>query len=124
MADPIYPGSTVNPFDLLMKFWAPLTGGAGVGASSGATGGGGVPPSFSLPMMNPVEIDKRIGELRSFDTRLALNLEMLRASIQVLESQKTTIAAFQSMQGNVEAALEQAAKASSKPRAPRRKKAP
>jgi hypothetical protein len=89
-----------DPFEFLRKLWAPL------GLPMGAPGA--MPPTFPfsgvpgmmIPTLDVAEIDKRIQDLKSVETWLSLNLEMLRTSIQGLEAQKSTIAAFQSMQAN------------------------
>ena len=108
MSESTPPGNASNPFDLLMRFWAPLgvnpLGVNPLGAQSPSAAAAPF-PGFAFPTMNPAEIEKRISELRSVETWLALNLEMLRATIQTLEAQKTTLTAFQSMQGNMEAAV-------------------
>ena len=50
------------------------------------------------PLLDPNEIEKRIADLKSVETWLNMNLNVLRMTIQGLEMQKATLAAFQSMQ--------------------------
>jgi hypothetical protein len=71
-----------DPFELLKKMWAPL----------------GLPmPGMVAPLLDANEIDKRIADLKSVENWLGMNLSMLRMTIQGLEMQKSTLAAFQSM---------------------------
>lgn len=78
------PSPLPDPFEFVKKLWAPL----------GVPGFG---PSMAIPTTNIAELDKRIGDLRSVEGWLSLNLEMVRTTIQGLEAQKATIAAFHSM---------------------------
>ena len=76
----------------------------------GAGGGGAMPsgfmgmpgasfmPPMAFPSTDPAEIEKRIADLRSVEGWLALNLEIVRTTIQGFEAQKATIAAFHAMQ--------------------------
>ena len=72
-----------DPFEFLKKLWSPT----------------GLPLAGMMPpLLNPGEIDKRIGDLKSVEAWLGMNLNMLRMTIQGLEMQKATLNAFQSMQ--------------------------
>ena len=120
-----------DPFEFMKKLWAP----AGVQVP-------GFNAGMVFPTTNVAEIEKRISDLRSVEGWLSLNLEMVKTTIQGLEAQKATLAAFQSMHAQAaatfnaaqEAAQEAAAQfapsqpasegAAAKPRRPRRKKAP
>ena len=68
-----------DPFDLLKKMWAPM----------------GLPLA---PLLDQNDIEKRIADLKSVETWLSMNMNVLRMTIQGLEMQKATLAAFQSMQ--------------------------
>lgn len=69
-----------DPFEMFRRLWGPL----------------GVPvPGMAMPTLDPQEIDKRIGELKSVEMWLAMNLNMLRMSIQGLEMQKAGLTAMQ-----------------------------
>ena len=69
-----------DPFEMFRRLWGPL----------------GVPvPGLTMPTLDPKEIEKRITELKSVETWLAMNLNMLRAAIQGLEMQKTGLSAMQ-----------------------------
>lgn len=72
-----------DPFEFLKKLWAPM----------------GLPmPGVVPPLLDPKEIDKRIADLKSVENWLGMNLNVLRMTIQGLEMQRATLAAFQAMQ--------------------------
>jgi hypothetical protein len=72
-----------DPFEFLKKLWSPM----------------GVPmPGIVAPLLDPKEVDKRIADLKSVENWLNMNLNVLRMTIQGLEMQRATLAAFQSMQ--------------------------
>jgi len=73
-----------DPFELLKKMWAPM----------------GLPLA---PLLDVNDIEKRIADLKSVETWLSMNMNVLRMTIQGLEMQKATLAAFQSMQPGAEA---------------------
>jgi len=55
----------------------------------------GVPlPGMAMPTLDPDEIEKRIAELRSVEAWLAMNLNMVKFSIQGLEVQKAALLAM------------------------------
>jgi hypothetical protein len=78
-----------DPFELLKRMWAPM----------------GLPlPGAMAPLLDPAEIGKRIADLKSVENWLAMNLNVLRMTIQGLEMQRATLAAFQAMQNPAAAA--------------------
>src|SRR5262245_18255405 len=68
-----------DPFELLRKMWAPM----------------GLPLA---PLLDPNDIEKRISDLKSVETWLSMNMNVLRMTIQGLEMQKATLTAFQALQ--------------------------
>jgi hypothetical protein len=69
-----------DPFEFLKRMWAPM----------------GLPMAGAMaPLIDPNEIEKRIADLRSVENWLAMNLNVLRMTIQGLEMQRATLAAFQ-----------------------------
>ncbi|SPE31779.1 conserved hypothetical protein [Burkholderiales bacterium] len=80
--------------------WFNQLWGAGADASSGARGAGGAIPSMMLPTLDVKELDKRIADLRSVEHWLNLNLSLLRTTIQGLEMQRSTLAAWQTFGAN------------------------
>jgi hypothetical protein len=76
MADPNAPQ---DPFEMYRRLWGPL----------------GVPvPGMAMPTLDAKEIEKRIAELKSIETWLAMNLQVLRFAIQGLEMQKASLEAI------------------------------
>jgi hypothetical protein len=77
-----------DPFELLKKMWGPM----------------GLPLGTLAPLLDPSDIEKRIADLKSVETWLSMNMNVLRMTIQGLEMQKATLAAFQQgMQPKAEA---------------------
>lgn len=80
---------TPDPFEFLKALWAPM----------------GLPmPGLVTPTLDAADIEKRIAELKSVESWLNLNLNVLRMTIQGLEMQKSTLDAVKGMQGNMAAA--------------------
>jgi len=68
-----------DPFELFRRLWGPL----------------GVPlPGMAMPTLDPNEVEKRIADLRSVENWLAMNLNMVKLSIQGLEMQKAALLAM------------------------------
>ena len=77
-----------DPFEIFRRLWGPL----------------GVPvPGMAMPTMDPKEVEKRVADLKSVETWLSMNLNMVRFAIQGLEVQRAALAAMKS--GTSEAAL-------------------
>lgn len=73
-----------DPFEVFRRLWGPL----------------GVPvPGMAMPTLDPVEVEKRISDLRSVETWLAMNLNMVKLAIQGLEAQKMALTSMQSNAG-------------------------
>ena len=84
------PNSPQDPFEMFRRLWGPL----------------GVPvPGMTMPTLDPKELEKRIGELKSVEAWLAMNLNMLRAAIQGLEMQKAGLQQMQGMQQAMQQAM-------------------
>jgi hypothetical protein len=68
-----------DPFEMFRRLWGPL----------------GLPlPGMAMPTLDPKEVEKRIADLRSVEAWLAMNLNMVRFSIQGLELQKSALNAM------------------------------
>ena len=73
------PENHQDPFEMFRRLWGPL----------------GLPvPGMAMPTLDPQEVEKRITDLRSVETWLAMNLNMVRTAIQGLELQRTTLQAM------------------------------
>lgn len=72
-------GSINDPFEMFRRLWAPL----------------GLPvPGMAMPTLDPAEVEKRIADLKSVETWLGMNLNMVRMAIQGLEVQKMALNAM------------------------------
>lgn len=72
-----------DPFEFLKMLWGPM----------------GLPlPGMVTPTLDVSEIDKRIAELKSVETWLSMNLNLLKMTIQGMEMQRATLSAMQGMQ--------------------------
>jgi len=68
-----------DPFEIFRRLWGPL----------------GVPvPGMAMPTLDPKEVDKRVAELRSVESWLQVNLNMVRFAIQGLEMQGSALRAM------------------------------
>jgi hypothetical protein len=74
------------------QFWS-----AGLDSTGAARSAAGAVPSMFLPTLDIKELDKRIADLRGVEQWLTLNQNMLRTTIQSLEVQRQTLAAWQSI---------------------------
>jgi len=73
-----------DPFEMFRRLWAPL----------------GLPvPGMAMPTLDPAEVEKRIADLRSVETWLGMNLNMVKMAIQGLEVQKMALNAMKSNAG-------------------------
>lgn len=68
-----------DPFEAFRRLWGPL----------------GVPvPGMTVPTLDPKEVEKRIAELRSIESWLQVNLNMVRFAVQGLELQRAALVAM------------------------------
>ena len=78
MSDPL-----PDPFEFMKQLWNPM----------------GLPmPGMVAPTLDVEVVEKKIADLKSVESWLTLNLNMLRLSIQGLEMQRNTLAAMKAMQ--------------------------
>ena len=63
----------------------------------GMSGGGLNIPGMVMPTLSVEEINKKISDLKAVESWLALNMSMLRGTIQALEVQAATISTLKSM---------------------------
>lgn len=86
------PDAVAGNFQEAMRWFNQMWGS---GADSAARASGPIPSMF-MPTLDVKELDKRITDLRSVEHWLQLNLGLLQTTIQGLEMQRTTLAAWQS----------------------------
>lgn len=73
-----------DPFEMFRRLWAPL----------------GLPvPGMAMPTLDPAEVEKRIADLKSVETWLGMNLNMVKMAIQGLEVQKMALTAMKANAG-------------------------
>ena len=84
MADKSGSSSGQDPFEMFRRLWAPL----------------GVPmPGMAMPTLDPAEVEKRISDLKSVETWLGMNVNMVKMAIQGLEVQKMALNAMKANAG-------------------------
>ncbi len=69
----------------------------------GATAQTGAMPAWSMPTLDPQELDKRIQDLRTVQFWLEQNARMIAMTIQGLEVQKMTLSTLQGMNVSMDA---------------------
>lgn len=75
-------GSSQDPLEMLRQMWSAA----------------GVPlPGMIAPTLDVDDLDKRIKDLKTVENWLAMNLNMLQATIQGLEVQRSTLNALKAM---------------------------
>jgi hypothetical protein len=98
-------------FNQSLEMMKTMWGNMGANADGNPLGGLGMPGTgssnpFGMPTMDVEELDKRIKELKSVESWLTLNLNVLKTTIQGLEVQRATLGALHafadSMQANTE----------------------
>src|SRR4051812_45526623 len=92
MSDTQIPG--MGPMGDTLKFMREMWGGIKM-------------PGVSMPSLSLPDIDKQISDLKAVEGWLALNMHMLKATIQTLEVQRATLSALQAMGQNMGATMEQ-----------------
>jgi hypothetical protein len=88
------PDAVAGNFQEAVRWFNQMWGGAG-DAGAGARASGPIPAAL-LPTLDIKELDKRIADLRSVEHWLQLNQGLLHTTIQGLEMQRNTLAAWQS----------------------------
>lgn len=86
-----------NPFDILNTPWGKLPLGSAI------------PGIGNFDFTDLKEMDKRISELKAVEQWLALNLNLLKSTIQGLEIQRGTLAAIQSFTESMSAGHQETA---------------
>lgn len=90
------PEALAGNFQDAVRWFNQLWSGAAEPAAAGR-GAGGALPSMLMPTLDVKELEKRIADLRSVENWLNLNLNLLRTTIQGLEMQRSTLAAWQAL---------------------------
>jgi len=108
-APPAFPFSPQDAMEFMQKMWNPLgvpmpgfgMPGAPASPAMAPPMAGGMPfpnPAMMFAALDPVEVERKIGELRVVENWLAMSLAMMQMSIKTLELQK---ASLEAMRGTV-----------------------
>lgn len=106
--DPSGSSASSNPFAGLgsgldfFQDWLKAAGSA-LPNLQGATTQAGAMPAWSMPTLDPQELDKRIQDLRTVQFWLEQNARMIAMTIQGLEVQKMTLSTLQGMNVSMDA---------------------
>ncbi|HYA65400.1 MAG TPA: PhaM family polyhydroxyalkanoate granule multifunctional regulatory protein [Burkholderiaceae bacterium] len=111
------PDALAGNFQDAVRWFNQLWGGSMESGAAGRSGAGPL-PSMMMPTLDVKELEKRIGDLRSVEHWLNLNLSLLRTTIQGLEMQRSTLAAWQALGTSGAAAPPSSAAASNQSAAP------
>lgn len=85
-----------NPFAVPMPgFGLPGAGGPGAGPAAGTAFPN---PATMFATLDPVEIERKIGELKVIENWLQMSLNLMQMSIKTMELQKATLEALRSSQ--------------------------
>ena len=105
---PKFPFSPQDAIEFMQRMWNPLgiampgfAAPAGAASPPGATQPG-VPfpsPAALFAALDPVEIDRKIAELRIVENWLAMSLSMMQMSIKTMELQKASVEAMRGSGG-------------------------
>jgi hypothetical protein len=96
-------GSMTDTLDFMKNMWSSM-------GMPGMNAPGMSMPGMVMPSLSVEEINKKITDLKAVESWLALNMTMLRSSIQALEVQAATISTLQSMGESFSATMKSATK--------------
>jgi len=102
------PFSPQDAMEFMQKMWNPLgvtMPGFGMpGATAPATPGAmAFPnPAAMFAVLDPVEIDRKIAELRIIENWLTMSVSMMQMSIKTMELQKASLEAMRGSMGNAQ----------------------
>ena len=88
--------AAMNPFAGMMGAVPGMPGMAGM-AGMGSGGAGAFDPKQFMKALDPVEIDRRIQDLRAVEAWMKLSLSGLEMSIKTMEMQRDAYASFNKM---------------------------
>ena len=106
---PAFPFSPQDALTFMQKMWNPLgvpVPGFGLpGAASAPEAAAAMPfpnPAMMFAALDPVEIDRKIGELHVVENWLSMSLNMMQMSIKTLELQKASLEAIAAAQQSIQ----------------------
>jgi hypothetical protein len=94
-----FPFSPQDALEFMQRMWNPLgiamPGFAPPAAQAGTPGGMPFPhPAAMFAALDPVEIDRKIAELRIIENWLTMSVNMMQMSIKTMELQKASLEAM------------------------------
>lgn len=99
-AGPAFPFTPQDALDFMQRMWNPL-GLAVPGFAAPGQGAAQAPPGMPFPnpaamfaALDPVEIDRKITELRIIENWLTMSVNMMQMSIKTMELQKASLEAM------------------------------
>jgi hypothetical protein len=98
-------GAMTDTLDFMKNMWSSM-GMPGMNMQGTGTG----IPGMIMPSLSVEEISKKITDLKAVESWLALNMTMLRSTIQALEVQAATISTLQTMGQSFTASMTPAAR--------------
>jgi hypothetical protein len=102
---PGFPFSPQDAMAFMQKMWNPLgvsMPGFGMPAAAAPTMPGAMPfpdPAAMFAALDPVEIERKIGELKIIENWLAMSVSMMQMSIKTMELQKASLEAMRGSMG-------------------------
>jgi hypothetical protein len=99
-----FPFSPQDALEFMQRMWNPLgmpMPGFGIPAAGGPSVPGGMPfpnPAAMFAALDPVEIDRKIAELKIIENWLTMSLSMMQMSVKTLELQKASLDAMRGSQ--------------------------
>jgi len=81
----------------MSRLWGGAPAAAGPDAQRASGAMPALLPSMMMPTLDPIELDKRIGDLRTVAHWLEMNRTVLLTTIQTLEMQRNALASMQAM---------------------------
>lgn len=101
-------GAMTDTLDFMKNLWGNM-GLPNMNLPNMGAGGFGI-PGMVMPTLSVEEIHKKIADLKAVESWLALNMNMLRGTIQALEVQAATIATLKNMGESFTSTLQSGAK--------------
>lgn len=100
---PQFPFSPQDAMDFMQKMWNPfgvaMPGFGLPGAQPGSPAGLPFPnPAAMFATLDPVELDRKIGELKVIEGWLQMSLNLMQVSIRTMELQKASLEALRGTQ--------------------------
>jgi hypothetical protein len=103
--NPGFPFSPQDAMEFMQRMWNPLgvaMPGFGMPGAAASNVPGAMPfpnPAAMFAALDPVEIDRKIGELKIIENWLTMSVSMIQMSIKTMELQKASLEAMRGSMG-------------------------